>query len=188
MIVFDFDKTLTEKDTLRGFYYTVGKNHKKFFLCRKLLYSIIVLLCAIGIINNTHLKKYGVLIFLNKISKENLLKAAKDYSSQIKRKEKIEKIFYKQSKSNVLICSASFKEYIQYCYPEHTIIASELYYKNGACEGLKVNLYGNKKKEVLMQLGISKIDELYTDSYSDLPLMKISEKKFLIQKNHIQVL
>ena len=51
-------------------------------------------------------------------------------------------------------------------------------------KGLKKNLYASAKNKELLKHGIDHIDILYTDSFSDKPLMDISDKVFLIKNGN----
>jgi hypothetical protein len=42
-------------------------------------------------------------------------------------------------------------------------------------------MYGEKKVETLFGLGVDGIESVYTDSFSDAPLMKVSKKTFLVK-------
>ena len=63
IIVFDFDKTLTFKDTLFGFYKIVNKN-SSIFLIKRLLLLIGAFLYKFKIIDNDSLKSFGIFLFL----------------------------------------------------------------------------------------------------------------------------
>ena len=62
IVVFDFDKTLTYKDTLLGFFTTVGRE-RAFFLPKLMFYLFSMVQAKTGLISNTTLKERGVALF-----------------------------------------------------------------------------------------------------------------------------
>ena len=82
IIVFDFDKTLTKNDTIFGFYLYVTKKNL-LFPFKIVLYVIIILLSKLKLINNTSLKKLGVLFFLSGLDIDFLKDKSKSYIPQI---------------------------------------------------------------------------------------------------------
>jgi len=46
-------------------------------------------------------------------------------------------------------------------------------------------MYGKQKADALKKLGIYKINTLYTDSYSDKPLMKMADQVKLINNGQV---
>ena len=47
-------------------------------------------------------------------------------------------------------------------------------------------MFGEEKKKYLKKMGINTIKELYTDSFTDFPLMDISENVYLVNGNKIK--
>lgn len=67
VIVYDFDKTLTYKDTLLGFFMHVGRR-KRFYIPRLLLYMLYMVKSKAGMMSNTMLKEKGVNLFFKRPS------------------------------------------------------------------------------------------------------------------------
>ena len=173
IVVYDFDKTLTYKDTLLGFFLSFSKNPIKIFS-----YFFLMVLTKFKLISNDALKEGGVKLFLKGKSKDEVERVAKNYAKTIK----TNKVYKEMSfEDRVLIVSASFEEYLKPLFPESVeIVASKLKYKDNKVEGVLFNCYSYKKVSVIKQKGIHFIDILYTDSYSDMPLIKISKQAFFV--------
>jgi phosphoserine phosphatase len=181
MIVFDFDKTLTNDDTLFGFYRAVNKEGI-FFPLKRLLFFVIAIGKKIKLIDNHQLKKLGIYIFLKGKTKEELKNAAESYASEIDLNTIYRTDFLNCAKQNRLIISASYEIYINELFPDETIIASRLAYKQNRVEGIKRNVFGKNKQLILREMGIQTIEWLYTDSYTDRPLMEMAEQVYLVNE------
>jgi len=59
IIVYDFDKTLTYKDTLYGFFKAVA-NRDIFYFPKLFIYISFMVFAKLGLISNTTLKEYGI--------------------------------------------------------------------------------------------------------------------------------
>jgi phosphoserine phosphatase len=184
LVVFDFDKTLTYDDTLYGFYKEIGGNHFLFPVKRLLLF-LSAIMFKLNIISNDHLKRVGVWLFLKGRSRFEIDRAASIYATKIKLNKIYQEIFLKKPCQTRLVVSASYEEYLKYIFPEDQVIGAQLNYDNNVVKGLKRNMFGSQKSEFLEAKGNPNIDEFYTDSYTDLPLMNISNKNFLVQGDKI---
>jgi phosphoserine phosphatase len=175
VIVFDFDKTLTERDTLFGFYRSVHKDSWSFQF-KRIINLGAALIYKMGIIDNDQLKKIGINLFLKGQSVNALKLKAKEYISDVKLNQIYYNNFLDTQKQNRLIISASFEIYLKELFPDEIVVGSLLKIENGKVVGLERNMFGNQKRNYLFNMGIEEIACLYTDSYSDLPIMKMSEK------------
>ncbi|WP_421947811.1 HAD family hydrolase [Phaeodactylibacter xiamenensis] len=173
MVVFDFDKTLTNEDTLWGFYKEVDSSNL-FFSFKRGIILFFAILHKVKIINNTVLKKIGVRLFLKGKSRDYLLKKAITYTQKIPLNNIYSIHFLSVPKEKRLIISASFDVYLSILFLGERVIGSSLYFEKGKVLGLEKNMYGEQKKLVLKENGIETIEALYTDSYSDKPLMEIA--------------
>lgn len=189
MIVFDFDKTLTKKDTLLGFY-SICNSNKIIFCFKRFVYFFFQLFHKLKIIDNDYLKKLGILLFLKGKSKNFIDSQSIKYSSEIELNKVFDKYFksnYYKNVNDIIVISASFECYIKPLFDlsEISVFGSQLKYSNdNIVEGININLYGkNKKKFVLNDLKEEMIHKLYTDSISDLPLASISKDIVLIKNN-----
>lgn len=184
LVVFDFDKTLTKGDTLLGYYALVNEKDLKFRLKRLMLFGA-ALCYKLGIIDNDKLKQLGVKLFLCGFGREWLEAKAREYANRIKLNQVYDQNFLSTPKESRMIVSASFEIYLEELFPDEKVIGSELVFSQGRAVGLKKNMFGEAKKKYLREEGIQYVDCLYTDSYSDLPLMEIAKKVLLVKKGEV---
>jgi phosphoserine phosphatase len=183
VVVFDFDKTLTYKDTLLGFFSACSrKDPTRVF--KHLLYIILMVAHKLKIISNTNLKRMGVGLFLRGKSKEFIIKCAEHYSGKIKLNRVVYETEFKKYK-NPYVISASFIEYLRPLFPGATLICSEIEFDKNGVKSLKKNCYGEVKIHALKSIGIDKIDILYTDGAGDLFLAKMSKQINLVKGERI---
>lgn len=182
IIVYDFDKTLTYKDTLLDFFKFIAKKNI-YYPFKLLIYFIFMVLCKFRIVSNSRLKEIGVSLFLKGLTKEKFIEDSKKYAKVIKLNATYKKSSF-DKKNEYYIVSASFEDYIKPLFPEYVnIIASKIEYRDNLVKSLKINCYGYKKVEILKNIGIDKIDLLFTDSFSDYPLATISNKIVVVSKD-----
>lgn len=183
-IVFDFDKTLTYEDTLLGFYKIVNKNDLIFSI-KRLLLLIAAIVYKFKLINNDTLKKFGIFLFLKGKEKNTIKQKSKEYSKKIKLNKIYNNDFQLYNKDDIILVSASFEDYLKPIFPDINILSSKIDYTiNDKVKGLKKNVYSSVKNKELLKHGIDHIDILYTDSFSDKPLMDIADKVFLIKNGN----
>jgi phosphoserine phosphatase len=181
ILVYDFDKTLTKKDTLFGFF--IFNKKKNFTLLLKIIrYFIFMVLAKFKFITNTQLKEFGIELFLSNVTKEEMKYKFDNYKDKIEYNFLFNKTDF--TSEEIYIVSASFEEYLKPIFPKNVkIIASKLKYHNDNIAGIDFNCYEKNKINALKEISISKIDIFYTDSISDLPLVKISDKTVLIKND-----
>lgn len=170
-VVFDFDKTLTNQDTLFGFYKAVHGDGIRFRI-KHLGLILAAILYKSRVISNDQLKKIGVFLFLKNKSEKAINQAGEDYASKIALNEIYQQAFLKTPKDQRLINSAAFEEYLKKLFPEENVVGSQLYYKNWKVVGLSRNMYGKAKVDYMVRESYWPIDALYTDSNADAPLSK----------------
>lgn len=185
MTIFDFDKTLTNKDTLYGFYYIIDNKHPLFQI-KRLLQIFSAVLYKMKIISNTQLKIIGVKLFLKGKSKQYIHSAAKEYAKKIVLNEIYSNFYLTTNPESRLIISASLEEYLNEIFQCEKVIGSSLLYENGRVKSLEKNMYGKEKLITFQKMfHNSKIDKIYTDSYSDLPLIEKAEEVCIIKNGKI---
>jgi len=183
IVVYDFDKTLTYKDTLFGFFKAVSKKNI-FYPLKVSIYFFFMIIAKLKLISNTTLKSVGVNLFLKGLDKTFIQTKSKEYSKTVKT-NKIYKQLIDKNKSAYII-TGSFKEYIQPLFPKNIkIISSKLDFKDNKVDKLNFNCYKENKIDALKQNGIESIDIFYTDSMADLEVAKISKKIFIVKKDDI---
>ncbi len=183
LVVFDFDKTLTKKDTIFGYYRAVSGDDLLFKL-KYPFFLLIAILAKLKIISNNSLKSLGVKFYLKGSKKEELERAGAEYAKTIEPNKIYSNEFQNYKEENVIVISASFEEYLKPFFPDCKIAGSEIAYsENGTCLGLKRNMYGTKKVEWLKEQGFNTVDIFFTDSFSDQPLMEISSTVYLVKND-----
>lgn len=184
MNVFDFDKTLTYKDTLLGFYLEVIFINNKIKIILLPIYFIFMIFHKYKIIDNECLKKIGVYLFLKNISRIEIEKIATKYS----RKVKLNKLYaINKIVKNKIILTGSFEIYVKKILePEYKVYGSKLIFSNDKVQGLKFNMYGENKLIFFKEnFSNETIEEFYTDSLTDLPIMKIANKNYFVKGDKI---
>ena len=178
--LFDFDKTLTYKDTLFGFYEIC--NGGKISFSKKIIYFFTSFLNYINLISNTNFKKIGVKLFLVGKRKSEIESYSILYSKKILLNELYFNVFKKCK--NKIIITASFENYVKKIFDNDdsvTTYGSSLSYdKNLKVMGLKKNLFGFCKKKHLLNEGFKSFSSFYTDSMSDKYLFSMSKEVYLV--------
>jgi phosphoserine phosphatase len=183
IFVFDFDKTLTYKDTLLPFFLFIA-NKDLCFIPKMVIYILMMCLVKLKFITTYKLKTIGIRFFLKNISENKIDEKAALYAKKIK----LNKVYedYKlalKSDNKVFIISASFDTYLKYLFYEDnvTLIASSILFDKKLAIGLKYECYGYEKIKKLFQNNIYKVNVLYTDSYSDAPIAEISNEICIVK-------
>ena len=178
VIVFDFDKTLTYKDTLFGFYRCVSG--RALFHPLTLFYLVYPILHKCRALSNDRLKRAGIALFLAGMSRQALMAGAKAYAETIALNRIYREIF--ACTPRPIVASASFEALLTCLFqPPATVVGATLRYNSrGEVVGLEQNCHGRQKVTRLKAIGITSIDKLYTDSFSDLALMNISKEVYLV--------
>jgi HAD superfamily phosphoserine phosphatase-like hydrolase len=185
VIVFDFDKTLTLRDTNWGYFKFAGKQ-QHLYTVRLIIYLGFLVLRKLKLISNIKLKNIGLSLFLSKKSEKDVLMISEEYAKTIEINNIVKDILksYHKAGIRVVIATASLTAYVKPIFPEIEVVGSELEYTNKQIR-LKNHCYKQNKVEFLQNIGIKTIDVLYTDSISDLPLAAISEEINLVKKSEI---
>ena len=134
-----------------------------------------MILYKFRVISNSTLKRIGVYLFLRNQSLSILTEKSLDFIKKIKFNELFKSYDFNNPSEEIYIVSASFEIYLRLIFQDSVkIIGSKLITKEGVVQSVGVNCFGEKKVELLNNENIKRIDKLYTDSLSDLPLAKIS--------------
>ena len=185
IVVYDFDKTLTYKDTIFGFFKAVA-NRDIFYFPKLFVYFSFMVFAKLGFISNTTLKEYGIKLFLKGVSKTTLDKKATLYAKTIKTNSLYRKVIDRDEDEDIYIISASFSEYISKLFKKNIkIISSKIIYKDNKVEKLGFNCYKDSKIEALKEQGITRIDRFYTDSMADFEVAKISKRIFVVKGDEV---
>ncbi len=180
MNVYDFDKTIYNGDSTADFYFFCLKRHFKILKCFPSLFCAYFKFYIFRKGTKTQFKEkmYRFLKYAD---------IKKDLDDFWKAKSKNIKDFYiKQKKTDDVIISASPVFLLEPICKQLNVslIASEVDKKTGKYTG--INCHGYEKVRRFHEIyGESKIDCFYSDSYSDTPLAKISDKAYLVRGNKI---
>jgi phosphoserine phosphatase len=183
IVIFDFDKTLTHKDTILGFFLFSARKGL-LFPFKVMLYAAAMVCTKLKLMSTRNLKAIGVKLFLANMERAQLEACARQYARRIGYNDVFRKeyqLVLTEQDATVLIISASFVEYLKYIFPEETIIASTLAYKDERVCGIAFECYGEKKVEELDKRNIDRIDIFYTDSFSDAPLARKASQIYLVK-------
>lgn len=187
LALFDFDGTITTKDTLIEFLrFAVGK--RKFFFGLIIL-SPILILFKLKLLKNYYAKERVISFFFKGMSLCKFKNLANDYSLtkidkivRAKAKSKIK--WHKDRKHKIIIISASIEDWIfKWCIKnEIELIATKLEEKNGFLTGrfLTKNCYGIEKvKRLKLKYNIKdyKYIYVYGDSDGDKEMLDIATHK-----------
>lgn len=180
MNVYDFDKTIYDGDSTIDFYIYCLKKHPIILidLPKQFLFFI---LFKFKLCNKTKFKE-NFYCFLKRISNIDLfLEAFWDIHQN-----KIKKFYLSCKNESDMIISASPQFLLQpICDRLHIkkLIASQVDKTTGKYIGL--NCYGEEKVKRLKKITSEKIDNFFSDSYSDTPLAKTSNHAFIVKKDII---
>jgi len=186
LAIFDFDGTITSRDSLIDFlFFTHGR--VKAFLNLVLLSPVIALYLA-RIIPNWKAKEIVLARFYKGMKKEAFNQLAIKFSenklSHIVRPSAAEKIeWHKKEGHKVIVVSASMENYLlPWCEKRNiALIATKLRYTDDRVTGLidGKNCYGNEKvKRIQETLNLKDFEHIYAygDSKGDLPLQEIAHE------------
>jgi len=185
--IFDFDKTLINVDSFRLF---------SFLACRKYIEKMLIVLLTIGsgigLINNTSYKRIILTTIWHTRSKAEKDAILKRLFSRLTQRlnHNVLKILNEHINSNepVLVISASPEFYVRpfvNCISQNIIVHSSVFNENVGLNNV-LNLYAKEKveyvKRFIDQEGAKEVF-VYTDSISDLPIIKLANNVRLVKPN-----
>lgn len=179
--VYDFDKTIYDGDSSIDFYmYCINLNKKIIFRIPSFLFSF---LCyKLKIISKEKMKE-NYFSFLNDI--DNIDEKVKNFWT--KNRKKIKNFYLNKNHSNDIIISASPYFLLKDICDDlevKDLIATDVDKNSGKFLGK--NCYGDEKVIRLKnKYSNFKIANFYTDSLSDMPLIKLSDIAYIVKKNKI---
>jgi len=192
LILFDFDGTLTTKDSLNEFL-KFFSGSKKYYI-NLFIFSPIFLLYKFKIINNQKAKEILCYLFFKNINKNHFEEVAKEYS--LKNIDKIldnniynKMLNYKKEGYRVIIVSASIECWLKPWCTKHNIelLSTKLEFKENKFTGKfkTKNCYGIEKVNRIKQyITLEEYDEIiaYGDSEGDNEMFNISSRYFKIDR------
>lgn len=180
MNVYDFDGTIYNGDSTIDFFMYALKSNP--FLLRYLPKQVAgLVLYGLKRIDKTKFKEY-FFSFLSAIDAEKLTELFWE-----EKQSKICKWYLNQQESEDIIISASPEFLLQPICQRlgiRYLIASKVDPQSGKFIGK--NCYGQEKVQRLTsEYNVIHIDKFYSDSHSDLPLVRIADKAFLVIKGKV---
>ena len=182
MNAYDFDNTIFKGDSTAKFYIFSLKRHKKILLLTPSLLKGFFRFYLLKKGTKTEFKEQ-MYRFLT-VSK-NIEKDIEDFWEQNKKNIKN---FYRNSQQDDDVIISASPEFLlapicQKLGIKH-LIASRVDMKTGKYSGL--NCHGEEKvKRFREKFGNVRINEFYSDSYSDTPMAKIAENAFMVKNDNI---
>ena len=179
---YDFDKTIYDGDCTVNFF--IFMNLKRPYLLLFFPWYLILFACyGLKIVKKKKFKE--LLFFFVPWHKKSIRKLTEKFWK--KNENKIKAWYHEQKREDDIVISASLKfiiEPIAEILRFGTLIATDYDINTGKIVGN--NCYGEEKVvKFTAQFGDLKLGAFYSDSFSDSPMMKISEKSYLVDKNAI---
>lgn len=179
MKLYDFDKTIYKKDSTVEFYKFCLKKNKR------ILKYIFVQVWAfvmymLGIYSKTKMKEKFYKFFRTIDNIEGLVSEFWEYE-QVNLNEWL----YTLKGEDDVVISAS-PEFLLKPICEKLqlkLLASRVDHTTGKYDGL--NCYGAEKVERLKLIGITEADDAYSDSLSDLPMLKLAKNQYIVKNGEI---
>lgn len=181
MIVFDFDKTLTYRDTTLAFF-CHGLNTIHRVICT-FLYYVLALLVKMRFIKVLTLKSILLKWRFKSIDKGQWEKHCKGFAASIKTNSLYALTDW--ADNNLVIISASFREVLQHLFPSNVkVMGTQVEISNGTVT-ITNHLYEERKRRALEEQHIYFIDEFYTDSWHDSSVMGMAKKIYWVNGNQV---
>lgn len=181
MNVYDFDKTIYDGDSTADFYLFSLKRHKKIITLFPSLAVAFIKFYVLKKGSKTDFKQV-MYRFLNFCDTENDVKLFWG-----KNKHKIKKFYFENQKEDDVIISASpvfLLNPICKSLKIKYLLASEVDSHSGKYNG--INCHGKEKVRRFYEVFPNgKINEFYSDSYSDTPLAEVAETAYMVKKEKL---
>ncbi len=186
MALFDFDGTITRKDSIIDFiFFSVGKFQA---ITGLVLLSPIIIGYELKVINNGRLKETIFKFFFkgwpaikfNQIA----LRYSENHLPRLIRRKALQRIKWHQAQGHtVAIVSASLKNWLEHWCREHSLllISSEIEVKDDLLTGRISDCYGSEKvARITAELDLGKYNFIYVygDSNGDLEMLKLANKQY----------
>ncbi len=184
MNVYDFDNTIYKGESaLDFFWFCVKKKPRLIAVIPRILYDL-VLYKTLKINQDDFLKK-------GRFYTESFFNLFQDIDAEIKEfwdkhEHKIKPFYAKMQKKDDVIVTANVDILVKEAFSRMGVteyIATTFDMEKGR---LGTVCFGKAKAELFKQKYGDAIDNFYTDSFNDLPLMKMSKKVYMVKGNKIK--
>lgn len=182
--VFDFDKTLSRKDTTLPLilYGSTGPERIK----RTLFYVLLALAQKAGLIPIRKLKDVLLKAYFRGYSQERWINHCNGFASGISFSALYHQMDWSDTGIDFYVVSASPVDYLRSCFPERVkVLGSEVRYGEEGVSGLQTHLSGDEKKKALLALGLSRFERFYSDHHSDAPLAEMADEIYLVRGDEV---
>jgi phosphatidylglycerophosphatase C len=183
--VFDFDRTLTRHDTIRGFYRSTSRSWPD-WQRRVAPLRAAWTLGRLRLLPERAIKRIGFARFLSGRTQAELELLGEKYVRTLALHEQVVERLDRHVRDGgrVFVVSASWEVYVRAFRPEVTTIATSIEYAGGAASKMGNHCAGEAKAEALRaRFGIDRVDEAYSDSFTDLPLLRMAERPFFVERD-----
>ncbi len=186
-LLFDFDKTITNNDTLLGFYLFAIRER----LFRSLLlpiYMFYVILHSFKIVSNDYLKHIGFSFFIKNLNLKDLDKISKMYAKKIKLNDFYSQLIESLIDKEIVISTASYECYVSPIFSSYsnvTIYGSRFLICSNKVVGILNNNYGLNKLNSLEGYASNYFDKSYSDSASDIIFLSVSKEFNIVRSGKI---
>ncbi len=183
MNLYDFDKTIYKFDSPTKFYFFCLKKHPRIWwhLFKSAFWGT---LKSLHIITLSKFKEehFSFILYLPDHKKDLDLFWEKEIKN-------INSWYYDQKRDDDVICSATprfiMETIVPKINPKATLICSEMDEKTLKFKKNETNCKGENKVVKLKAKGFTSFEEGYSDSNSDVPMLKMCKKRFLVKNGEI---
>jgi len=186
--VYDFDKTLTYKDTSLMFLF-YACNFLKMKTIKRGMIIFYAICHKIRLISNDQFKSLAFMLVFKGKNRQAIADISRMFFTE---KSDILNVLGKQvitRTEHQYVLTASPACYVSLYLKNVTVIGTTFSFDlDNIFSGINSNCYGARKVLALRTAGVLKVDEFYTDSFSDKPMMMISKRNFLVKGDLIQEL
>lgn len=179
-IVFDFDKTLTYKDTMNQFFFWRMRGIRAIYWPA---FLFLVTLVKLKFLSIKRLKELSIRMLAPK-KKDEMLALFREFSKKIVFADTIKILNKRIEEGNrVIVLSASPVYYLQEIFNKIEIIGTTFEFNsNMTFKGIDKHPYGRDKYNALIEYGICSIDEMFYDSKSDEVLFTLCKSAYKVKK------
>jgi phosphatidylglycerophosphatase C len=185
-VLFDFDGTLTVRDTVHGYYRALRASRPRRAIGMASVWTQ-VLLSHLGANSPDAVKKAGFRAFIQGRPQEELETVGRSYVARVPLHagvvDRLDRA--RAAGDRVMIVSASWQVYVRFFRPDVETVATTIDFVEGRASAMGTHLAGSAKVAALRRVGIEKVDDAYSDSLLDLPLLRLADRAWLVEHNGI---
>lgn len=182
--VFDFDKTLTRRDTTLPFLvFGCGPMSR---LIRTLHYYLLAIAVKLRLIDHGDLKDRLFSAHFGGWTPDQWQDHAGRFAAGIEFSGLYRTIDWNCPNREMWIVSASPADVLRHCFPATVkVLGSEMAFGPRGLENLSVHMHGEAKQQALRQEGLDRFDRFYSDHWFDAPLAAMAKEIFLVKGDQV---